>query len=175
MKKLLIAIALVLSGVTMWLGWQYYQRSQQAPQYRNESIAATSLFVKACDVLTQNVATEALGEGVTKVDTTTGDVVTGEAAVTSCVYQAVSSERRVSLTVHASSPDRAKQGFSSGRQADAREIVDIGELAYWSPTYAQVNVLKGQYWLLVSVGETQPGERAATDSADLARRLVKDF
>lgn len=113
---------------------------------------------RASKLLTEDLAKDVLGCGV-KPNTSNNsqDEVTGEAWVSRAGYSASSSSRPVpQLTLlirHAKSSDQAKNVFDSSKTAfGGVDVSGLGAPAYRTKVPAQLNVLLGKNWLILSAG-----------------------
>lgn len=181
MKKVVLALivaAVVAVGVISFLLFGKKDNLNNATDYKGGSSAtiptATS-FKKACDVLTQADSEAVLGTGATKTESSgSSDVVTAERSVTTCGYKIGSATdiKQATVLLRASSPSEAKSGFNRDKQIDATDVSDLGEGAYWSPTYGRLNVIQGGTWMIISVGGPRISEHTQPDAQKLAYRLV---
>lgn len=123
----------------------------------------------ACDVLTEEIAKQVLGEGASKgelppaAQTSTDDV-----SVTNCIYEVegpgLTDFQSVSVLVRGGKTSSGKEsnkfGFENNKTMEGigtvEEINGTGDAAYYSSGFGQVNVLvdDGTYWLIVQ-GETR--------------------
>lgn len=134
-----------------------------SPVYRalaeeNNKIDADKTANRASQIFTEELAKTVLGCGV-KANTSNNsqDEVTGEAWVSRAGYSASSSSRPVpQLTLlirHAKSANQAKNIFDSCKSAYGGTDVDgLGAPAYRTKVPAQLNVLVGKNWLVLSAG-----------------------
>ncbi len=149
-KSLVISLLLILVGVGISAGWLGLRsKSKNAP-----AIAASS-FKKACDVFTSDDAQSVLGSGTTQTPSQTDSASAGQ-AVTTCTYRydpgSLSDVVNASVLLQASTPNDMKSEFSNGRPEDAVNVSGYGDSAYWSQSNGQLNVLKGQYWTIITAG-----------------------
>jgi hypothetical protein len=138
----------------------------------------------ACDIFTDAVAAKVLGSGAMQSELPAGaSASTDDVSVTNCLYEIDDPDSEGILTasvlVRGGKTDAGKSsnefGFDNNKKIDAQggqtgtsePISGIGDAAYFSPAFGQVNVLvdEGTYWLIVQ-GDT----RAKTEQ--LAKLLV---
>ncbi len=145
-----------------------------APAHTNtassERAAKTSSKLDACLLLTRSDAEELMGEAASSP--TSSQV--GE-TVSRCGYVSQSNSKRISLLVRqASSRSEAAQIFQKAQNesqglsgSDPQAVPGLGDAAFWAGgTLKQLNVLKGEAWLIVSArfgGDNDP--LAASESA----------
>lgn len=129
----------------------------------------------ACDVFTPDIAKQVLGEGATQAPTPPGgNVSSGDIRVTQCLYNtgdSLDSPMANVLVRGAKNRDAYKTnefGFDNGR---GEALSGLGDDAYFSPEFGQVNILVngGQYWVIVDAD----GNRDSAES--IARSIVSNF
>lgn len=148
--------------------------------------SAAYVAVDACDVLTADIATQILGAGSTKGDTTAGNASTNDLSVSSCTYfirpttgtvaEQTANTKGVSILVRAA---KSKAGADSNKAqfktvpAGDQAVKDIGDNAFFSSTLGQLHVLKGNNWYIVSnySGKATSG----TVESDTALAKLIDF
>lgn len=131
---------------------------------------------RASQIFTEELAKAVLGCGV-KANTSNNsqDEVTGEAWVSRAGYSASSSSRPVpQLTLlirHAKSANQAKNIFDSSKSAYGGTDVDgLGAPAYRTKVPAQLNVLLGKNWLILSAGTFVKPDKEIQEK--LAKELI---
>lgn len=141
----------------------------------------------ACDIFTDAVAAKVLGSGATQGELPAGaSASTDDVSVTNCLYEIDDPDSEGILTasvlVRGGKTDTGKSsnefGFDNNKTLDAQggqtgtsePISGLGDAAYFSPAFGQVNVLVdgGTYWLIV-----QAENREQTE--ELARLLVEQL
>lgn len=127
----------------------------------------------ACDIFTNTIASQVLGSGATKGNLPAGgSASSADVSVTNCLYQIENPDTDGILTanvlVRGAKTNAGKSsnefGFDNNKKIDAEggqtgtsePISGIGDAAYFSPAFGQVNVLvdEGTYWLIVQ-GDTR--------------------
>lgn len=130
---------------------------------------------KACDVLTPAVARQILG-GAATTGSPTPETSTTSVSVTSCTYYSSKTKRSVSLlsrsALDAAGADTNEAQFGSQLPQDARRVPGLGDGAYWSPQFGQLNVLAHRNWYILSVGAVSPQDRTAADAERYARTII---
>lgn len=113
--------------------------------------------VEACDILTKTVVQEVLGDDIAQQKPAAGATGNSELSITTCAYStSLNASKpanatllaRVALTPAGS--DTNKQQFKNSRPDDAKDVQDIGDAAYFSPTFRQLNVLVGGNWYILT-------------------------
>lgn len=174
----LIAAAVIAVG---GIGYLVLAKKDNVPKNTSSSAGSTTAiptvasFKKACDVLSEADVQVVLGSGTSKnVSSGSADVVTSERSVTTCSYKNGdgSALKQAIVLLRASAASEAKAGFNGAKQSDATSVAGLGEAAYWSPTYSQLNVLKGNTWMIISVGGPGVSDHSEAESKTLAERLI---
>jgi len=132
---------------------------------------------RASQILTAEIAQNILGvpvEGAAK--NAEADTENGKTVISFASYSAKGGEfnaPRVSLMLRkAGSSDEAKSIFLSSKTTyKGEEVTGLGDLAYRTAMPAQLNVLKGQTWLIISAGTFKAPDPALQEKA--AREILK--
>jgi len=144
----------------------------------------TLVAVDACDVLTENVAKQILGDGATKEDTSASSVSSAAVSVSSCVYTAKidpnakkpNNIKGVSILVRAakskSGADSNKTQFGSAKPTGVQDVSDIGDKAFFNPQFRQLNILKGGNWYIASSYSGRPTSGTVESDTQLAELLT---
>lgn len=142
---------------------------------------STYIAVDACDILTASVAQQILGAGATKGDTSAGNVSSDDLSVSNCVYtvktgatpsssNSVGILARAAKTATGAASNQAQ--FGSAKPAGAQDVSGIGDKAYYSPTYKQLNVLKGNNWYIVTNSVGSVTNATLESDTQLAKLLL---
>jgi hypothetical protein len=151
MKSKIISLISMLFTLTTLNGCSAPAHTSAAS---HERPAKTSSKLDACLLLTKSDAEELMGEAASSP--TSSHV--GE-TVSRCGYMSQSGSKRVSLLVRqASSHNEAVQIFQKAQNkskglsgSDPQAVPGLGDAAFWAGgTLKQLNVLKGDAWLIVS-------------------------
>jgi len=123
---------------------------------------AAFIAVDACDVLTENVAKQILGDGATKGDTSAGNVSSDAVSVSNCIYSVkidpnatkANNTKGVSVLARGAKTqigaDSNKAQFGSAKPTGVQDVSGVGDQAFYNPKFGQLNVLKGSNWYIVS-------------------------
>ena len=123
---------------------------------------AAFVAVDACDVLTENVAKQILGDGATKGDTSAGNVSSDAVSVSNCIYSVkidpnatkANNTKGVSVLARGAKTqigaDSNKAQFGSAKPAGVLDVSHVGDQAFYNPNFGQLNVLKTSNWYIVS-------------------------
>ena len=103
--------------------------------------------VDACSVLQPADAEFAIGQGAKKSDSGGSNTASDDITVSSCLYYKtdvlVSGYKSASLLVRvaktAVGSANNKSQFGSQKPANVQDVAELGEAAYWSPEYGQLN------------------------------------
>lgn len=132
--------------------------------------------VSACSLLTQEEAAAILGEPVEKpTDSATGQTVTN------CNWMTPSFHMVGILVRLASSPAEAETVRLEARRqskglsgVDPQDVTGLGESAYWAGgDINQLNVFKGNYWLIITASKGKANDNLALAKAVAAKALPR--
>jgi len=162
-KRPFILLGVITLIVAAVLGVQTYQKRH----------AADTRFktVEACDLLTPEIAKKAGGQDMPPAPQIKA-TATDSTVTTFCVYRA--GNKSVSVVVR--SPRNQKgidfnsEAFKNPRAGDVA-VPGYGDKAFWSPSFAQFNVLKNGRWYIFSTGVNVPSQRVAADAQKLATAI----
>lgn len=169
MKKLIFTLLLVVI-VAAGAGWLAYQYFISKPATSGKPLnAITNHFKTACEVFTPQDAVDVLGSGAkagSSSQVNSSSTASADRLLTTCSYSydpgSLSELITVTILLRGSSANEARQDFSGARPAQAETVTGYGEAAYWNPALGQLNILKGQYWVIISAGSgsvsTRPQE-----------------
>lgn len=180
MKKLLpilVVLAIIAAGVG---GYFLVKNDNKLVSSTPESKATTSSFYKvvnACDAFTEADAKVVLGAAATKGDLTSVDNSTDDVNVSTCSYSEATTLKTATLLARsAKSADGAASNrvmFTTGtRPPTAQVIADIGDSAYWDPTYGQLNILMHNNWYILTSGGLKPSDKTVEDAKVFAARIL---
>jgi hypothetical protein len=130
---------------------------------------------RASQILTAELAQKILGVPVQSSLTKIPDTEMGQTWVSRVSYQSKTggaSAPGVSLLIrHAASVAEAKPIFESSKATfHGEDVSGLGDAAYRTKTPAQLDVLKGANWLIISAGTFQSPDTAAQEKA--AREIL---
>lgn len=168
MKKLAIALLLILLTA---LAFITILRHNQPPPKQASAPVIKNTYKKACSVFTLSDAQSVLGQGATQTPSHT-DSITAQKSITSCLYTydpgSFSDVVVASVQLQGSVPAQAKTSFTDARPANAQDVSGYGDQAYWDPNLGQLQIVKGQYWLIISGGSGPASQR----DQDLPRKIA---
>ena len=120
----------------------------------------------ACTVFTPADAAQALGETPRELP----PPKTKNKVIPACTYESGEGPSTKSLSVQfrfAKNDDEARRAFSEARlEARGKPVILGGRDAYWLDKQAQLNVLKGSHWVVITA--KVPGRES-----DTARKLAE--
>ncbi|MEI6850775.1 MAG: hypothetical protein WCK26_02295 [Candidatus Saccharibacteria bacterium] len=121
------------------------------------------ISVDACDILTEIIAKQILGDAAEKSDTTNGQTSTDDVSVSNCTYTAsidpnaavrISNKKGVGVLIRAAKTNAGietnKTIFTTNKPAGVQDINGLGESAFFNPQFGQTNVLKGGNWYIIT-------------------------
>jgi len=169
-KAALVLCALLVASA----GFLWFKRSQHHKPA--QPAVATSQFKKACDVFTLQDANAVLGSGTTQTPSHT-DSVTAQKAVTTCLYSydpgSFSDLISASVLLQGATAASTKQSFSDARPDNAQTVTGYGDQAFWDPNLGQLQILKGQYWVIIAAGSGPLTQRDQDLPHKIADIIVK--
>lgn len=129
-------------------------------------------------IFTQEMAQLVVGSPVVPSErNSTADIKNGAVIVSQCSYSAQSGDTTTSVGLtlrRAATPEEAKSTFLSSKNIyNGQEITALGDMAYRTAAPAQLNVLKGRNWLIISAGVFPKPDPAMQEKA--ARAILKNL
>jgi hypothetical protein len=131
----------------------------------------------ACEILTAEVARKFFGGATEDVQEAPAQNPTGDVMVTNCNYMEKAKNgsampRQAGLLLRAGQNDAGvkdnENGFKQQRTKKDKDVPGIGDSAFWSPSYGQLNVLKGDNWYIITAGGVLAKDRTLADAKKLA-------
>jgi len=162
-KRPIVLLGLIALIIATAMGFQTYQKHRSGD--------SRFKIVQACDLLTPEIARKIGGQQMVAAPQIK-EVKTDSTMTTFCVYRA--GNKSVSLAVR--SPLNQK-GLDYNNEAfknpalGGQTVAGYGDKAFWSPTFAQFNVLKNGRWYIFSNGVNIPSQRSANDAQKLADQV----
>jgi hypothetical protein len=143
------------------------------------ALAADSVDNLAAKILTPEVAQRILGAPVeaAKVNSE-ADMKSGATLMSRCSYSLKNdggTTTSVSLLLRrAATPEEAKAIFLASKQTyHGEDVVNLGDAAYRTAAPAQLDVLKGSSWLIISAGAFPKADPLLQENA--AREILKNL
>ena len=143
------------------------------PDKKNSPVADK----KVCDIFTSEDAKKILGESAKPTDSNNDkpkDV--NHVLISTCTYQldagagitgkSASLLARTAKDAEGSANDKAQ--FSSQRPSNAQEVKGYGDAAYWNVDFAELNILKGNVWYIITNGPPRAPERTLAEAITMA-------
>jgi hypothetical protein len=191
MKKLLPFIAagvIVIGGIVFVVSRGGDDKiSVASPSVENVKTGDDAIInVDACDVLTEAVAKQILGDAAEKGDTSAGAVSSNDVSVTNCVYfvksstgtalERLKSVKGVSVLARSAKSktgaESKKAVFAGNLPTGAVAVEGIGDKAFFSENSSgQLSVLKGGNYYIVSNYTGNPAVGTLDADKELARLL----
>lgn len=165
MKKFYIAIAAVViiaGGAAAYLLLAKPGSNGDSSKGTGSVTVAPLSNVKACDILTQDVAKAVLGDNIDQPDGSVANTSTTDISVTTCNFttkisasdttsipksSGVSVLARVAKTQTGANDN--KEQFKN-RPEGVQDVQGLGDSAFYNPGFRQLNVLKGNNWFIVT-------------------------
>jgi hypothetical protein len=136
----------------------------------------TNTPVDACEKFTLEDARQVIGDSAQVVNSEdTAPRETNDIKITICTYRAAPGLKsasllvRVAKTTEGSSQDEAQ--FGPNRPVNAVNVPDLGDSAYWNSDFAELHILKGTTWYVITAGPPSATERKMEDAVNMAKLL----
>lgn len=179
----IVVAVIIIVGISM-----YMLVGSNKPANTSEDATTTSGTstqsspVAACDILTEPIAKAAIGDNLSDTPPASGSSSSDDLSVTNCTYTTKADASTtpikisgVSLLVRsgltAAGITSNKQAFTSNRPNDAQDITNIGNQAFYSPKYRQLNVLKGNNWYILMLYKDSVTNSTLASTKALAQKL----
>lgn len=131
--------------------------------------------IKACEVLTPQIAQHVAGADATSSDAAP-EASTESINVSNCNYYSVSSKTGVGLLARSAIDKTGAQSneaqFTTQLPAGSQKVEGYGDAAYWSPSYGQLNILKSNNWYILSVGPANPSQHTLEQTEAYAKSII---
>lgn len=142
------------------------------------SFAAAAADNEATRVFTIEIAQKVLGGPIApSARNSADDTKSGSIVVSQCSYSAKNGETppSVSLTLRKTATvEEAKNTFLSSKKIyNGQDVAGLGDLAYRTAAPAQLNVLKGRDWLIITAGVFPVADVSLQEKA--AREILKNI
>jgi hypothetical protein len=182
MKRLLVIIAVVIMVAGIYFGLTREGVNVVVNKSTSPAASGTGQYknVDACTILKQEEAQSQLGPGAKKGDGSAGNGSSDDIGVSSCIYYttstSTSSYRSVTVLSRSAKTKAGAQSnknqFKELKPPNVTDVPDLGDAAFWSPEYGQLNVLAGDNWYIFTNGSSKSAERKQADAVTLATRLL---
>lgn len=181
-KKVLIGLiagaAVLIGGIAYFVVNSNNPSSTSNGTSGADNTAIKLVPVKACDLLTLDEAKQLLGNDASEGSNTSA-VTSGDVSVDTCSYtnngttaaniRIVTVMARSALTeVGLDSNIGAFEKDGTANPAGATAISGYGDKAFWDPTTYQLAILKGNTWLSIVYGGTNPTKNTLDDAKKVA-------
>ncbi len=186
MKRNVIIAVVIAISIVIGVG-VYTLLANRSSSTSQDTVATTTSNVQlrpvaACDILTETIAKAAIGDNLSDTPPASGSSSSDDLSVTNCTYTTKADASTtpikisgVSLLVRSALTtvgiESNKQAFISSRPDDAQDISDIGDQAFYSAKYRQLNVLKGNNWYILMIYKDNAINSSLTSTKALAQKL----
>lgn len=188
MNKIIIAVAVTLVLVLGGLATYFVINNQDkvaSPATTNipgDTQKLATANVKACDILTEEIAEQILGENLDHPDASAADSETPDLSVSNCNYATklqsdgtgLPKSDGVSLLARIAKTDIGALGnktqFDSVK-SNVDFVDGIGDKAFYYPDFRQLNVLKGGNWYVVTYYKDTVTNASLENNKKLAEKL----
>ncbi len=151
-KKTQLAVAAVVLIMAVGAGGYLLAKKTSSP--KTDGLAGTiEVRRDACKLFTLSDAKKVIGSK-TEASKSNANAVSDKATVSTCSYVANAAEVRdvkaITILARSSNKIQARQSFELGRNDKAQIIKDLGDSAYYAPDSNQLNILKGESWIIIA-------------------------
>jgi hypothetical protein len=188
MKKLIPVVmgVVVLVGVAVAVvAMKGSDSSENTATTSTATKKSTYSYPKACEVLTEAVAKQLLGNLIAGGDAT-GSTSSDDIEVSNCNYvrkladnapiSELSTVESLGLLVRgAKTADGAASNeaqFTTNKPAGVQDVSSYGDKAYWDASMGQLSVLKNHNWYIISYGKTKMTDRTLEHTKVFADLIV---
>ncbi len=186
MNRIIIIVAttgfILLAVIAVILNISNSNTPASAPLATDDTTDKRTVAVDACDILTKKVISETFGgeiSGTTPVEGSTSDA---NLLVTTCSLTSQSGKgtkrvtngtatllARIARTQQGASDNQ--RGFQDNRPSDSTNVENLGDKAYYIPSFNQLYVLKGNNWYILSVHKADVLDGTLDEVKALAEKL----
>ena len=152
--------------------------TQPRTQPINQETESNQFVIKkACDILTLEDAKKLFDTDnatITPEDNTKQE--SGDIGVSSCTYIDKSMKTATILVRSAKTPAGQasnSEQFTQKRPINTQDVTGYGERAYWNIQLAQLNILKGNTWYILSYGPPSISQRTLGETDKLAQVITR--
>lgn len=145
----------------------------------NKADPSKYVVKKACDILSLDDAKKLFGDDnvtITPEDNTGAQ--SNDIGVSSCSY-IDKSMKAATILVRSAKTDAGqasnKAQFTQKRPPNTQDVSGYGEGAYWNLQLAQLNILKGNTWYILSYGAPNINQRTLGETEQMAKLISGKF
>ena len=171
-----VVLLLVIGG-----GYALWHAHQSDTKTSGLKVIATKpgTVTAACKVFTLDDAKKVLGSSAISTPATPS-TSTSAMDVSNCVYSNGSSDsnsiQTASILLRTPKNDTGKNAnisqFQSQKPANVQTVNGYGQAAFWSSQYGQLNVLKNNSWVILSIGPIDTSAHTLSQTEQLASVVV---
>lgn len=181
-KFLIAGILIITFSVFLIVAATNMMRLNQTVQTNTSMKDITVKKVKACDILTKEVAQD-LVKNINQSNVNSSETKSNDILVSQCTYtqtqmqnkkttqklQTVSLLARSALTKQGADSNSAI--FGENTPIGSKKIGGYGDAAFWSPATGQLNILKNQNWYILTVGVNEAKNRSLSETQKFANKI----
>lgn len=180
MKKFLFYVVLILVVGTAGALTAVYFITKKNAQPEPVVTHPSKLIYKdvdACVALSGEDAVALLNDTVTGGSSANGSASSPDITVTNCSYKAAASAKSVGIVARSAKSLAGvvgnKGAFGINKPVNAVAVTGLGDAAFWSPDYAQLNLLVGNNWYIITSGLPTAASRTVDDAKAVAVRILQ--
>lgn len=179
----IVAVVVIVGAVTFFMLNGSPKTATSTPEMGSQTSSDKLSAAKACELLTLAEAKQLMGESTT-VGSNTAPANGDDINVDTCSYTnnaaSVPGIRIATIMVRSALTGDGltsnKEAFEAGGAANpsgATAIEGYGEKAFWDPATHQLAVLKGNLWIGIVYGGTNPSTNTLEDAKKVADVVAK--
>jgi hypothetical protein len=157
MKKLLLLV--IASIVLVFASIFFALTSSVKSDLPSTALPPARLYKRACDLFTLDDAKRMVDANIQVVKSGQSNTIIDGTADTTCAYGIPANGAyplSVIVRVQDSSEVVAQKNYRVAQGKFPILVQNLGDSAHWQTDTAQLHVLKGQYWLVISAGSGEP-------------------
>ncbi|MCA9327277.1 hypothetical protein KDA14_01990 [Candidatus Saccharibacteria bacterium] len=187
-KAIIISIAIItLAGIGVGAFFLFVKpsdgnsSSDQSSLNSSGNTKVTYVPIDACDVLTEGIAKQVIGNNIQKTSASSNTITTADIVVSSCNYLTQLSPADTSSVPKISGASllvrvaKTSVGAESNRaqflikDKEVQTVDDLGDDAFYNPAFRQLHVLKGNNWYIITAYK----DSITNSSLDINKKLAQ--
>ena len=187
-KAIIISIAIItLAGIGVGAFFLFVKpsggnsSSDQSSRNASGNTKVTYAPIDACDVLTEGIAKEVIGNNIQKTSASSNTITTADIVVSSCNYLTQLSPADTSSVPKISGASllvrvaKTSVGAESNRaqflikDKEVQTVDGLGDDTFYNPAFRQLHVLKGNNWYIITAYK----DSITNSSLDINKKLAQ--
>jgi hypothetical protein len=183
MNKVIIGVIIagivVIGGVAVFLN---VTRNSGNVSVTTSDSNSSFVVIGACDILTKDIVEQTLGGVVPTAKPAEGTSTNADISISTCSYNVVNGSGSKARTTGSAllmarsarnsfGAEMNKADFDKSRVEDAETVEGIGDKAYYSKLFNQLNILKGHNWYTIATYKGSSDQGTLAGARELAEKL----